>query len=221
VKTTYAVSWQEEDGHVYSGKLEVRPTELVLDGADGGAAKANVVPLEDLVGLRVGRTGEERLGGRPTLVLQFPHGSIKIASVVQPGIVSELAERIAALTLDRRATGLAFVVPIKPARQDAVRALLRRGTPFDPAELGIERHRVFLTENEVVFDFEMADPEALERLAGDPTVFAAAAEWRQLVDGPPRLAELVYSWTQPEESGLVFAPTPGPGDSDGGDLFAP
>jgi hypothetical protein len=180
-----------------------------------------VVPLEDLIGLRVGRRRAERLGARPTLVLQFPCGSIKIASVVQPGIVAQLAERIAALTRDRRPTGLAVVVPVKAARQDAVRALLRRGPPFDPAELGIERHRVFLTPSEVVFDFEMADPEALERLAGDATVLAAAAEWRHLVDGPPRLAELVYSWTQPEESGLVFAPTPGPGDSDGGDLFAP
>jgi hypothetical protein len=218
--TTYAVSWQEEDGRVFSGKLEVRPTGLRLNGANGGAPKVKVVPLKGLAGLRMGRT-EERLGGRPTLVLQFPRGSIKIASVVQPGIVSELAERIAALTLDRRPTGLAVVVPINPARHDAVRTLLRRGAPFDPAKLGIERHRVFLTRTEVVFDFEMADAEALEQLAGDATVLAAATEWRELVDGPPRLAELVYSWKQPHDSGLVFEPTPGPGDSDGGDLFPP
>jgi hypothetical protein len=113
------------------------------------------------------------------------------------------------------------VVPIKASKQGAVRSLLRRGAPFDPARLGIERHRVFVTPKEVIFDFEMADPEALERLARDPTVLAAAAEWQELVDGPPRFAELVYSWKHPDDSGLVFAPTPGPGDSDGGDLFAP
>jgi hypothetical protein len=47
-----------------------------------------------------------------------------------------------------------------------------------------------------------------------------AAAWEDLVEGPPRIAEDAYSWIRrhvPDD--VSFAPTPGPGDSDGGDLF--
>ena len=44
--------------------------------------------------------------------------------------------------------------------------------------------------------------------------------WKDLVAGPPRLADDVYSWLRPHvPDDVSFAPTPGQGDSDGGDLF--
>jgi len=62
----------------------------------------------------------------------------------------------------------------------------------------------------------------VDRLVGDPTLWAAAAAWKDLVAGPPRLAEEVYSWVRahPAEY-LSFESTPGPGDSEGGDIYSP
>ena len=38
--------------------------------------------------------------------------------------------------------------------------------------------------------------------------------------GPPRVGEQVYSWTPADVPGNVsYLPTPGPGDSDGGDIY--
>jgi hypothetical protein len=155
------------------------------------------------------------------LVLQLHRGSIKIASVAQPGILSEIAERIASLSLGRQASSIAIVLPIKAEAYSEVAKLVRRGPPFDPEASGIEEHRVFLTEREAVFVFESAAAGTLERLISDANVLAAAGAWRDLVDGPPRLAELAYSWTRPVDNSISFEPTPGPGDSDGGDLFTP
>jgi hypothetical protein len=40
--------------------------------------------------------------------------------------------------------------------------------------------------------------------------------------GLERVAEEVRSWVRPHvDEYISFAPTPGPGDSEGGDLFAP
>jgi hypothetical protein len=136
-------------------------------------------------------------------------------------MLSEIAEQIASFTLGRQATTLAIVVPIKPEKHDEASRLLAEGLPFDPEELGLQRHRVFLTDREAVFVFESRERLALKALATDQRVVATAAAWHELVDGPPRLGEVVYSWNRPTDDGLVFEPTPGPGDSDGGDLFAP
>jgi len=44
--------------------------------------------------------------------------------------------------------------------------------------------------------------------------------WEEHIVGTPRLGEHVYFWARPDdEDDLFFLPTPGPGDSDGGDIF--
>lgn len=59
-------------------------------------------------------------------------------------------------------------------------------------------------------------------MLGDASVVVAAAAWSDYVAGPPRVAEADYFWERVEESeGLSFEPTPGPGDSEGGDLYPP
>ena len=79
---------------------------------------------------------------------------------------------------------------------------------------------MFLTEREAIFLFEADAQDAAERLLSDTSLWTAAATWKDLVAGPPRLAEDVYSWVRPHvPDGVVFTPTPGPGDSDGGDLY--
>jgi hypothetical protein len=112
---------------------------------------------------------------------------------------------------------IAVVVPLKPESHDAVRALLLSGPPFDPEQIpGLERHEVLLAAEEAIFLF---DP----RLGSDALtdiLSNVAAFWRDHVAGPPRLADEVYSWASGADSeDLSFLPTPGPGDSDGGDVF--
>ncbi len=117
---------------------------------------------------------------------------------------------------------LVVVVPLEEGAQDRARELLRNGPPFDPQAAGLERHHVFLTDNEAIFVFEADAPDAVEQLAADESLWEAVAGWTDLVGGSPLLAEDVYSWIrplQPEE--VFFGPTPGPGDSEGGDVFTP
>jgi len=136
--------------------------------------------------------------------------------------VGEIAERLTAMQLDaappRR---LALVVPLKADAFDAVRDLLAEGPPFDPEQVpGLDRHEVFLSHDEAVFVFDSgASADALALLA-EPDFLRTAITWREHIAGPPRVAEDVYSWTRIEESPeLSYLPTPGPGDSDGGDIF--
>ena len=117
---------------------------------------------------------------------------------------------------------LVVVLPLRPGARDRARELLRHGPPFDPDEAGLERHQAFVSETEVIFIFESDAREAVERLADDSSLWKAAKSSTGLVARPPRLAEAGYSWARPHPpDATFFEPTPGPGDSDGGDVYAP
>jgi hypothetical protein len=138
-------------------------------------------------------------------------------------VKTAVGQRFARRVLGGRATSRVVVVlPIKEGSRRRVRELLEGGPPFDPAGSGLHQHHAFLTDHEVVFVFEAADASALEHLVADAQVWKAAIGWRDHMAGPPRIAESAYSWTRswtPE--GISFASTPGPGDSEGGDLYPP
>ena len=74
--------------------------------------------------------------------------------------------------------------------------------------MGLERHQVLLTTDEVVFLFEshLGEP-AFEALLAEPALLEIAAEWQDILAGPPRIAESVYSWTR-IESGFDPSLTP-------------
>jgi hypothetical protein len=113
-----------------------------------------------------------------------------------------------------------LVLPLVEGAQALVAELLRKGPPFDPDEIGLGRHQVFLTEREAVFLFEAESLATSERLLSTSRLWTAAAAWKDLVAGPPRLADGVYSWARaPEDDQLSFEGTPGPGYSEGGDVF--
>ena len=113
-----------------------------------------------------------------------------------------------------------LVLPLIEGAQQRAAELLRNGPPFDPGEIGLGGHHVFLTENEAVFLFESDSPGAAERLLSTSRLWAAAAAWKDLVAGPPRLADNAFSWVRArDDDQLSFAGTPGPGYSEGGDVF--
>lgn len=222
MRRSYAVTWQRKGEVGHSGRLDLQPRALAFEGSNGGGPAREIVPYKELTGVRIARSGEDRLSGRQTLVLERRIGeSIRIASVGHPGIISELAERLASHHLAESTASRAVVVlPLVEGAIDRAAELLRKGPPFDPDEVGLGRHQVFLTENEAIFLFEAESAEAADHLLSGSSLWAAAAAWKDLVAGPPRLAEDMYSWARNRTADYIsFEPTPGPGDSEGGDLY--
>jgi hypothetical protein len=99
MKASYGVIWQN-GGALRAGKLELEPRAVRLEGIDDdGESLVYELPYSDLVGLRVARGAADRLEGRPTLVLAQAGGEeLRVASVAESGIVSELAEKLSSLT---------------------------------------------------------------------------------------------------------------------------
>jgi hypothetical protein len=126
------------------------------------------------------------------------------------------------MTPEPSVTRIAMIVPLVEGAGERARALFRSDPPLDPAALAIERQEVFVTDSEIAFVFETSDGGIFERLGG-PASWVDAPEWREIVAGKPHLARVGCSWSRPDDetTGLTFTPTPGPGYSEGGDLFAP
>jgi hypothetical protein len=118
---------------------------------------------------------------------------------------------------------LVVVVPLKDGASEKARALLAKGPPFDLEGTEFDRHEVYLSEREAIFLFETPGPSATLKLPGeDPSLWKVAATWQPLMAGKPRKALTAYSWRRAKDRGaLSFEPTPGQGDSEGGDVFTP
>lgn len=218
MQQSYAVSWSNGDGTPHAGRLELALDGLVL--ANGSAFE--VVEYGELRDVHVGRSAADRIGGRPTLVLERRAGAtLRVAAVGQTGIILELAERLSSQVGEEGVMSRAVVVlPLREGASERAAELLRGGPPFDPEKVGLQRHQVYLTESEVVFLFEAEAREAAAKLIGEGRFWSAASAWSDLVAGPPRLADVSYSWIRPASPDDVsFAPTPGPGYSEGGDVF--
>ena len=220
MRRTYGVVWRDGGSPLAAGKLEFLSRGVRLDGRD----RSQDISYQELSGVHVGRTATERINGRPSIVLErIGHLPVTIATVAQSSLVGEIAERLASYQLGagvpRR---LMLVLPLRPGAEDEVRKLLTHGPPFDPGEIPeLERHEVLLSPGEAIFVFESeADADAIAALLSKAELWQAAGVWQEHIAGPPRLAESVYSWARGEAPDEVFfLPTPGPGDSDGGDIF--
>jgi hypothetical protein len=201
---TYGVVWREGMLPPATGKMELLPRALSLEGLADSQPARREIAYDSLACVRVGRTSADRIHGRPTVVVEPRRGpSISIATFDQPGLVGEIVEHLSALVLRAEGgTRTAFVAPLKEGAFEAVRELLETGPPFDPERAqALERHEVFLTPNEVVFLFESPlGGAALEPLLAEPELWRAAASWQDHLAGPPRLADNVYAWTRPHEA---------------------
>ncbi len=102
----------------------------------------------------------------------------------------------------REQSRVVVVVPLQPGARERVRELLERGPPFDPETAELERHQVFLTDQEAVFLFEASAQATLDRLAKSIRLREAALAWRELVTAEDiRLADVAYSWVRGASGG--------------------
>ena len=91
---SYAVTWRNPDGSQFSGRLSFAGESLQLEGV----GSAQTVSCAEIARVHMARSAGERIDGRQTLVLERRSGgSISIAGVGQPGVLVELADRLAAL----------------------------------------------------------------------------------------------------------------------------
>jgi hypothetical protein len=199
MKTSYSVLWQQADGDVVSGRLQLLPLGFRFTPAKGGAA-GEEVHYEDLAAIRIGTQPVDELDGKPAVVIERRAGpSVRIASVAKRSLASELARGLESLALggEMAPARLLVIVPLKKGAASAAERLLRSGPPFAPAQAGLERHEAYLTANEAVFVFESLEGEAtLKALLASAPVWEAAPAWRELIAGPPRVAEAAYAWEQ-------------------------
>jgi hypothetical protein len=96
---------------------------------------------------------------------------------------------------------VAVIVPLRPGAYESAVRMVEAGPPFRLADSPLDGHCVFLTDREALFVFE--GPEAVhvvEELVGEASVWAAAAEWRDLLDGKPRIADSVFAWSRDEST---------------------
>ena len=199
MKTTYAVKWREPDGQTYLGRLALGARVLNLEGRQrDGPAMNRQIGYEEILSLRIGSRGADRLDGQPALVVERADGRYLVTSAgLGAGIVQEVADRLAGLRGDarRRAT---VVLPLKTGALAGVRDLVAQGQPFDPARTALTEHELLVTEREAIFVFETQSEEGLAALLGQLDILAAAVAWRDLVAGPPLLATVAYAWERPE-----------------------
>ena len=95
-----------------------------------------------------------------------------------------------------------MVAKLSSDRELEAKRLIASGPPFDPAAIGLERHAVYLSYEEVVFVFEGPEVESVvAEIVDDPwrsTVFSA---WSGLVRGAPRIAREAYFWDRGASDG--------------------
>jgi hypothetical protein len=199
MKATYAVKWREPGGQTYLGRLALgaRTLGLVGRGSDGPVINKQI-GYEEILGLRIGSRGADRLDGQPALVVERADGRYLVTSAgMGAGIVHEVVDRLADLRRGAlsRAT---VVVPLQAGALDGVRKLVANGPPFDPSKTALTQHQLLLTEQEAIFVFEAQTEEGLAALLSQLDIWAAAVAWRDLVAGPPRLAAVAYAWERPE-----------------------
>lgn len=100
MRASYGVVWRDGDEPLARGKLELLSRTLKLDGLSDVTAVTLEIPYDELAAVRIGRTRADRLNGHPSLLLDtWSGGAISLAAVAQPGVVAELAERLAGLRL--------------------------------------------------------------------------------------------------------------------------
>jgi hypothetical protein len=96
---SYAVRWRGESAETRAGKLELRVASFRLEGGSPNSRRSvESVRYADLDRVRMAARAEDRIDGRPTILLERRWSSLPlaIASLDGLGTVWELFERLSA-----------------------------------------------------------------------------------------------------------------------------
>ena len=205
----YAVFFRAGTSGPTAGALVVDDQRFMLIGGNNDNPIELSVPYSELRDVRIGRSNEERLNGRPALMLVRDDGPVVQVAPFGFGLLHELAELLATLTRqqsDERNEQVAIVVPLKTQCVERAKELVAKGPPFDPAALGLDRHQIFVNEREALFIFSGPNVRAkLQQATRNPSLWLAGLAWRACIAGPPRLtnpdeglpvhnSQPLYSW---------------------------
>jgi hypothetical protein len=200
-----------------AGALIVDNRRFMLVGGNVDEPLELSIPYSELRQVRVGRSSEERLNGRPTLLLARSEAPDVQVMPLGFGLLHELAGLLATLA-NQQTDGneqVAVVVPLKTGCVERAKELVAHGPPFDPAALGLQRHQIFVTTREAIFVFIGPNVrETLRKATRNPTLWRAGLAWRACIAGPPRLTnpgetlpahqgQPLYSWTADDTKSIL------------------
>jgi hypothetical protein len=93
---------------------------------------------------------------------------------------------------------VAIIARLKEGSEQRAAELVAAGPPFDLADTGIARHSIYISPREAVFVFEGHEVEwMVDELIDKPfhhELQRALDQWREIVEGQPRVARERYGW---------------------------
>jgi hypothetical protein len=93
---------------------------------------------------------------------------------------------------------VAIIARLREGSESRAAELVAAGPPFDLAGTGIVRHSIYVSPSEAVFVFEGHEVEwIVDELIGEPfryELHRALDQWREIVEGQPRVARERYGW---------------------------
>ena len=93
------------------------------------------------------------------------------------------------------------VASLRDGAAERARELVAGGPPFDLAGTGLAAHGVYVTDREAVFVFDgEAARDDVQRHVGLPELWEAAAAWRDVLAGRPRVASEAFAWSRETSS---------------------
>lgn len=104
-----------------------------------------------------------------------------------------------------------IVGTIKPGRSDEVRAIIEEGPPFSLWDSTIDRHNIYLGDNQIVFAFtgKTGMIDGVKTIAQNPKVLQQMLRLGHHLEGAPKQPELTYSWSREEEQKTRMQQTDG------------
>ena len=93
---------------------------------------------------------------------------------------------------------VAIIARLKEGSERRAAELVGAGPPFDLTDTGIVRHTIYISASEAVFVFEGDEVEwTVDQLIDEPfhyELHRALEQWREIVDGQPRVARERFGW---------------------------
>ena len=93
---------------------------------------------------------------------------------------------------------VAIIARLKEGSEQRAAELVGAGPPFDLTDTGIVRHSIYISASEAVFVFEGPEVEwIVDELIDEPFHYElqrALEQWREIVDGQPRVARERFGW---------------------------